>query len=93
MTIAQQLEGKGFEKGFQLGKLEGIQEGRLEGIQERIHRDMKQTIQQCMQRCEEEGILLDVQAVAHLILQEGMDYNTVKQITGLEGEELTPLSD
>ena len=80
MTIAQQLERKGFEKGFK------------EGFKEGIHRGMQQTIQKCMQRCREEGVLLDIHAVAHLFLQEGIDYNTVMQITGLGVEELTPLS-
>lgn len=76
MTIAQQLERKGFEEGFKEG----------------MHRGMKKTLQKCMQRCREKGILLDIHTVAHLFLQEGMDYNTVRKITGLDVEELIPLS-
>ena len=34
MTIAQQLEKKGIEKGILLGKQEGIEEGKLAGKQE-----------------------------------------------------------
>jgi len=55
---------------------------------------MQQAIQQCMQRCKEEVIQLDICTVAHLLLQQGIDYNVVMKVTGLsEEEELTPLSD
>jgi len=62
MTIAQQLERKGFEKRWQEG----------------IHRGMKK----CMLRCKEEGILLDIHAVARLFLQEGLQYGNANNRPG-----------
>jgi len=56
MTIAQQLEQKGIQKGIQLGE----------------------------QR---------IRAIACKMLQRGIDYNMIMELTGLSAEELTPLSD
>jgi len=77
MTIAQQLEQKGFKKGFKEGFKKGMEKG----------------IQECMQRCREKGILLDIRSVGHTMLQQGIDYDMVMKVTELSMEELAPLSD
>jgi len=71
MTIAQQLEQKGIQKGIQLGKEEGIQLGKKEGIQLGEQR---------------------IRTVACKMLQRGIDYNMIMELTGLSAEELTPLA-
>ncbi|MEM6052029.1 Rpn family recombination-promoting nuclease/putative transposase [Erwinia sp. P7711] len=64
MTIAQQLEQKGIEKGIQLGEQRGIEKGRTEG--------------------EREATL----KIARTMLRNGIDRNTVMQMTGLSEDEL-----
>lgn len=79
MTIAQQLEQNGINKGLELGKIEGIQLGREEGIQ--LGR--------------KEGIELGEQqgkrTVAHMMLQQGMGYDIIMKVTGLSMNELLSL--
>ncbi|MDF7679681.1 hypothetical protein PT300_03260 [Enterobacteriaceae bacterium ESL0689] len=79
MTIAQQLEQKGIQKGIQLGRLEGLNEGRLEGRHEG--------------RLEgrHEGKLEGKLEVARTMLKNGIDRNTVIKMTGLTEDELTQI--
>ena len=60
MTIAQQLEQKGIEKGIQLGEQKGIEKGRNETKLE----------------------------LARAMLENGLDRNSVMQMTGLTADEL-----
>lgn len=60
MTIAQQLEQKGIEKGIQLGEQKGIEKGRNETKLE----------------------------IARAMLENGLDRNSVMQMTGLTADEL-----
>lgn len=83
MTIAQQLEQKGINKGMQQGMQQGIQRGREEGIQLGEQRGIVRGIQL--------GELQEKRAVAHTMLQHGIDYDMVIKITGLKLEELVSL--
>ena len=76
MTIAQQLEQKGIEKGILLGR----EEGRLEGMQEGILLGA----QEGMQRGKLE--------VARALLATGMPEETVQQVTGLSAQDLEQIT-
>ena len=71
MTIAQQLEQKGIEKGRMEGRQEGIQLGEQRGIE----------------KGEREATL----KIARTMLQNGLDQNTVMQMTGLTEDELAQI--
>lgn len=68
MTIAQQLEQKGIERGIQLGEQRGLEKGRSEG---------------------ERAAALKI---AHTMLKNGLDRNTVIKMTGLSDDDLAQLS-
>lgn len=76
MTIAQQLEQKGINKGIQ----QGIQQGREEGIQLGEQRGIAL------------GELREKRTIAHMMLQQGMSYDVVVKVTGLSMEELASLN-
>ena len=80
MTIAQQLEQKGIQKGMQLGREEGIQLGERRG-------ELRGE-----QRGELRGQASGIRDVARKMLQRGLDYNMIMELTGLSMEELAPLS-
>lgn len=75
MTIAQQLEQKGIEK----GRMEGRMEGRQEGIQLGEQRGI------------EKGGREATLKIARTMLQNGLDQNTVMQMTGLTEDELAQI--
>ncbi|ECH4915134.1 Rpn family recombination-promoting nuclease/putative transposase, partial [Salmonella enterica subsp. enterica serovar Typhimurium] len=50
MTIAQQLEQKGIEKGIQLGEQRGIEKGRSEGEREATLKIARTMLQNCIDR-------------------------------------------
>ncbi|EBF4234800.1 Rpn family recombination-promoting nuclease/putative transposase [Salmonella enterica] len=72
MTIAQQLEQKGIEKGRMEGIQIGEEKGRMEGIQ----------------LGEEKGRMEGKLEVARTMLQNGLDRGTVMKMTGLTADEL-----
>lgn len=72
MTIAQQLEQQGIEKGIQLGEERGIEKG----------------IEKGLQLGEQRGIEKGKLEVARTMLQNGLDRDTVMKMTGLSADDL-----
>ncbi|MBT9433426.1 Rpn family recombination-promoting nuclease/putative transposase [Candidatus Sodalis endolongispinus] len=79
MTIAQQLEQKGIEKGIQQGIEKGIEKGRAEGIQLGEQRGIE--------KGEREATL----KIARSMIQRGIDRVTVMEMTGLSDDDLQQL--
>ncbi len=77
MTIAQQLEKIGFEKGIQQG----------------IRRGMEQGIQQGIQHGMEQGMKASARNIARQLLLSGMEPAQVCQMTQLSAAELAQLVD
>ncbi|WP_380182362.1 Rpn family recombination-promoting nuclease/putative transposase [Kalamiella sp. sgz302252] len=75
MTIAQQLEQKGFEKGMEQGIQQGIEQGIEKGIEKGIE-----------QGCKEKAL-----QIARLLLQKGVSQTLISETTGISTDELTPL--
>lgn len=75
MTIAQQLEQRGLEKGIQLGEQRGIEKG----------------LQLGEQKGRKEGERDATMKMALSMLQNGLDRTTVMNVTGLSSDELKQL--
>ncbi|PAV01140.1 ISNCY family transposase [Arsenophonus sp. ENCA] len=83
MTIAQQIEEIGIQKGIQQGKAEGLQEGKIEGIQEGIQIGE----QKGMQKGEKQASM----KIARQLLEKGVERDIVKLSTGLTDTEMSNL--
>ncbi|QST30931.1 Rpn family recombination-promoting nuclease/putative transposase (plasmid) [Escherichia albertii] len=79
MTIAQQLEQIGIEKGIEKGRAEGILLGEQRGI--------KLGEQRGIEKGEREATL----KIARTMLQNGIDRNTVMKMTGLTEDDLAQI--
>ena len=84
MTIAQQLEQKGIEKGILLGREEGMQEGILLGTQ----KGMLLGKQEGRLEGKQEGKLEGKLEIARALLATGMSEEAVQHVTGLSAQDL-----
>lgn len=75
MTIAEQLENKGYQKGIYAGIEQGLQQG------------LKQGIEKGIEKGEHEKAL----AIAKAMLSEHFDLDTIKKMTGLSSQHLSSL--
>ena len=80
MTIAEQLRQQGEQRGIQRGRQEGIQLGEEKGRQEGI------------QLGEEKGRQEALKEMARKMMLNGMDQQSVAEVTGLSKEEIAQLS-
>ena len=80
MTIAEQLRQQGEQRGIQRGRQEGIQLGEEKGRQEGI------------QLGEEKGRQEALKEMARKLMLNGMDQQSVAEVTGLSKEEIAQLS-
>lgn len=83
MTIAQQLEQRGIEKGLAKGIEQGIEQG--------IERGIEQGIELGEQRGIEKGRKEEAFRIARTMLQNGLDRSTVMSMTGLTEAELAQI--
>lgn len=72
MTIAQQLEQIGINKGINIGEKKGFEKGKQEGRQEG----------------RQEGHLEERQAIARQLRNMGQPFEAIREATGLTEEEL-----
>ncbi|CAI0959978.1 MULTISPECIES: Rpn family recombination-promoting nuclease/putative transposase [Serratia] len=79
MTIAQQLEQKGIEKGIEQGIEMGIEKGIPLGEQRGIEKGRQ------------EGVLEGKLTVARAMLANGIDHDSVMKMTGLTAEDLAQI--
>lgn len=79
MTIAQQLEQRGIEKGL------------AKGIEQGIERGIEQGLELGEQRGIEKGRKEEAFRIARMMLQNGLDRSTVMSMTGLTEAELTQI--
>ncbi|MEI2266657.1 Rpn family recombination-promoting nuclease/putative transposase [Erwinia sp. CGal63] len=83
MTIAQQLEQKGFEKGIQQGLERGIEQGLERGIEQGLERGIEQGL--------DKGRREEALRIARQLMHNGYSLATVSDITGIAAEELALL--
>lgn len=83
MTIAQQLEQRGIEKGLAKGIEQGIEQG--------IERGIEQGIELGEQRGIDKGRKEEAFRIARTMLQNGLDRSTVMSMTGLTEAELAQI--
>lgn len=72
MTIAQQLEQIGINKGINIGEKKGFEKGKQEGRQEG----------------RQEGAIERAQKIARQLQKMGMPFEAIREATGLTEEEL-----
>lgn len=96
MTIAQQLEQQGIEKGIAKGVEQGIQQGIQQGLEQGIQKGIEQGIQKGIeqgvqlgeQRGVEKGVRETALKIARGLLDMGLPRQSVLELTGLQEEEL-----
>ncbi len=81
--MAQGLE-KGMAQGLERGMAQGLERGMAQGLE----RGMAQGLERGLERGRAEGIQSERLAIAKKLLANGMDVNTVAQMTGIDKAEL-----
>ncbi len=79
MTIAEQLESRGYEKGIHAGLEQGIEQG------------LEQGMQKGKTEGKAEGEYAARLSVARNMLSSHFDHDTIKKITGLSSSDLSKL--